>query len=285
MAGRNQGNKNTSSFGLVRWILILICAIVFCGSAAHLLLYAKDKIDSEKEFSKIRESARDLSKLYAQNSDLIGWIQIEDTKIDYPVMQTPDDPEFYLHMDFNKEPSVSGTPFLDSSSVVLPRKAGAESSDAESAADGSSTDGSAADGEEYLLDVTWNWLIYGHNMKFGTMFHDLQEYDSKDFWEDHSTFTFDVYNPETGETDNGTYEIFAVSRSEIKAEDSDAFKYYQYAGYSDEDTFREYVDGVKAESSYDTGITPEFGEQLVTLSTCAYHTDEGRMYIVGRRVD
>ncbi len=252
----DKGNKK--ALGLVSWILIIVCAIVFCGSGAHLLLYSKDKIEAEKEFSKIRESSADLSGLYKQNSDLVGWITVPDTKIDYPVMQTADDPEFYLHRDFNKEYSASGTPFLDAVSVVLP--------------DGDRT-------------VTWNWLIYGHNMKFGTMFHDLQEYDSQEFWEKHKTFTFDVYDPETGKTDTGEYEIFAVSRSNIKAEDSKAFKYYEYAGYTDEEKFDEYVVGVKAESSYDTGITPEFGDQLVTLSTCAYHTKEGRFYIVGHRVN
>ena len=250
--------RKRQPLGLGRWIVIVICAMVFCGSAAHLLLYVKDNLGSEKEFKQLRESARDLSKLYAQNNDLIGWVNVPDTRIDYPVMQTPDDPEFYLHMDFNKEYSASGTPFADALSVILPR----------------------AD-----KNVTWNWLIYGHNMKFGTMFHDLQEYDSQEFWEEHKVFTFDVYDPETGLTDNGKYEIFAVSRSNIKPEDSSAFKYYKYAGFTTEEKFNDYVAGVKAESSYDTGITPEFGDQLVTLSTCAYHTDEGRFYIVGRRVE
>lgn len=261
------GSKsNRQSFGLLRWILILICAIVFCGSAAHLLLYAKDKMDAEKEFGQLRESARDLAALYAQNSDLVGWISVPDTRIDYPVMQTPydppGDPEFYLHRDFKKEYSASGTPFLDVNSIVFPRQ--------------------TEDG--IPLDVTWNWLIYGHHMKFGTMFHDLMEFEDQEFWENHRTFTFDVYVPQTGVTDSGEYEIFAVSRSEIQAEDSDAFAYYEYTGYSDEEMFLEYVAGVKAESCYDTGITPQYGEQIVTLSTCAYHAEEGRFYIAGRRV-
>lgn len=252
-------SKRTGIGNLVSWILIIICAIVFCGSAAHLLLYAKDKMDAEKGFRQIREDRgadpRDLSELYAKNHDLIGWIQIKDTKIDYPVMQTKDEPEYYLHRDFNGAYSASGTPFLDALSITAPKE-----------------------------EVTWNWLIYGHNMKFGTMFHDLQKYDDQKFWEDHKTFSLDIFDPHTGKTDNQTYEVFAVSRSSIKAKDSNAFKYYQYAGRTDEEGFQEYVAGVTAESSYDTGITPAFGDQLVTLSTCAYHTEEGRMYIVGRQV-
>ncbi|MCR5034286.1 MAG: class B sortase [Clostridia bacterium] len=256
MAKKSKGKRQP--IGLVRWIIIIICAMVFCGSAAHLLLYATDKMAAEKDFKELRESVRDLSTVYAQNSDLVGWINVPGTKIDYPVMQTKDDPEFYLHRDFKKESSASGTPFLDAGSTVLPR----------------------SEDEE----VTWNWLIYGHHMKFGTMFHDLMEFEDKKFWEGHKTFTFAVYDPATGKTDNGEYEVFAVSRSKIRAEDSDAFKYYQYAGLTSEEKFNEYVAGVEAESSYDTGITPEFGDQLVTLSTCAYHTKEGRFYVVGRRI-
>ena len=250
--------KKKKPLGLVRWILIIICLIVFAGSGAKLFLYSKDKIEAEKEFSQLRESVLDLSGLFEQNSDFIGWLTVPDTKIDYPVMQTPEDPEYYLHRDFNKDYSASGTPFIDAASAVFPRDD---------------------------KDVTCNWLIYGHNMNFGTMFHDLQEFNSQEFWEDHKTFTFDVYDPATGKTEKGEYEIFAACRSSIKDEGSDAFKYYKCAGITDEEGFNKYVAGVKSESSYDTGITPDYGDQLVTLSTCAYHTKEGRFYIVGRRVE
>jgi len=258
--------------GLGRWILIMICLIVFCGSGAKLLFYALDKINAENDFKQLRESSRDLSELYAQNSDLVGWIHVDDTRIDYPVMQTPEDPEFYLHRDFKKEYSDSGTPFLDAGSVVMPRVVAADDA----------VYGSFAEGE--TLSVTWNWLIYGHHMMYGNMFAGLDKFEDQAFWEEHPVFTFNVYEPETGTTYTADYEIFAVSRSEIKPEDSTAFKYYQYASYIDEETFNEYVAGVKAESSFDTGITPVYGEQLITLSTCAYHVDEGRFYVVGRRV-
>ena len=241
---------------LVERILSIICLIIFCGSAAYLLLYSNDKLDAEKDFGKIRSGTPDLSELYDQNHDLIGWIKVDGTRIDYPVMQTLDDPEHYLHRDFNRDYSESGTPFMDAASIAVPQE-----------------------------NATWNWLIYGHNMKFGTMFHDLQKYDSKEFWEKHSTFSFDVYYSDIGVTEHGEYEIFAAARSMIQSKDSDAFGYYQYAGYTDIESFQEYVKGLKSESLYDTGITPCFGEQLVTLSTCAYHADDGRFYIVGRKIN
>lgn len=243
--------------GLVEAILLMICLIVFCGSTADLLLYSEDKIEAETEFHEIRENARDLSELYEQNHDLIGWVRIEGTRIDYPVVQTPDHPEYYLNRDFSKEYSESGTPFLDARSAAVSK----------------------------YRPVTWNWLIYGHNMKIGTMFHDLLRYNAQDYWEKHRFLMFDVYDPDAGITDHGEYEIFAAARSKIQTKDSDAFSYYRYAGYTDAKSFHEYAEGVRNESLYDTGIVPRFGEQLVTLSTCAYHTSGGRFYIVARRIN
>lgn len=257
-------------FGLGRWIILLICVIVIVGSAGHLLTYVKDKADAEKDFATLR--THNLSELYAQNSDLIGWITVPGTKINYPVMQTPSDPEFYLHRNFSKEYSDSGTPFLDAGSVVMPRVVAADDA----------VYGSVAEGE--TLSVTWNWLIYGHHMMYGNMFAGLDKFENQEFWQEHPLFTLEVYDPTTNTTYTADYEIFAACRSEIRPEDSADFKYYQYASNIDEETFHEYVAGVKAEASYDTGITPQYGEQLVTLSTCAYHVEEGRFYIVGRRI-
>ena len=83
----------------------------------------------------------------------------------------------------------------------------------------------------------------------------------------------------------GTYQIIAACYSKIYDQEDDVFKYYQYAGITDEEQFNEYVAGVKAISGYDTGVTAEYGDQLVTLSTCAYQTEEGRFFIVGKRID
>lgn len=260
--------KKKRQFGTARWILLIICAIVFFGCAGYIGYYFKDKMDAQNNFTQLGE-IRDsgdpgLAELYEKNNDFVGWLKINGTRVDYPVMQTPDNPEYYLHRDFDKKDSVSGTPFLDAGSVVSgPGK-------------------------------TWNWFIYGHNMKFGTMFHDLMKYENKAFWKKHSTFTFDTYSPgQAGNHSQGTanagtteveYEIVAAAYSKIRSKDSTKFKYYQYYSYTDEQTFNEFVAGIKDESLYDTGITPEYGDQLVTLSTCAYQTTNGRFYIVGRRI-
>ena len=269
-----QGEKR-----VLRKILIVICLIVFCGSGYYVFRYVFDNISAEKTLEQIAESKeRGLEEVYAKNDDLVGWVEIEDTKIDYPVMQTAGgsgerDPEFYLHRDFNKESSESGTPFLDSySSIAGATKVLNEKS-----------------GRTHIAgESTWNWLIYGHHMKFGTMFHDLMEFEDKSFWEEHRTFCFDridIGRDGSVSEINEEYEIIAAAYSKIYPDASKAFKYYTYAGDYDEESFDEFLSGIKAEACYDTGISASYGDQLVTLSTCAYHTDNGRFYVVGKRIE
>lgn len=164
-----------------------------------------------------------------------------------------------------------------------------------------------------------NRIVYGHNMKIGTMFHDLIKYDDKDFWEEHKTIEFrhfagDEFSDASGgkyqlkNSTNGTdnqdntdnskttdsngnaeevndiYEIIAAGYSQIYSDDSSAFKYYEYAATYDEETFDEYIQGIKGDSYFDTGLDAEYGDQLLTLSTCAYQTDNGRFYVVAKKV-
>ena len=249
--------------GTGRKIILVICLIVFVGSAGVLLDYFINGAREQNALEDLKGMQTDREDLvtdkgtvigkYADldlaNSDIIGWITVDDTHIDYPVMQTQSDPEFYLHRGFDKEYAVSGVPFMDAASdIFLP---------------------------------TSNFLIYGHNMKNGTMFHDLLEYESRDFFKEHPTFKFDtIYKG-----GQGTYQVIAAGYTQIYPEDSTEFKYYQYAGITTESEFYEYLRGVKSLSSYDTGVTAEYGDQLVTLSTCAYHVENGRFFVVGKRTD
>ena len=181
--------------------------------------------------------------LNRQNPDLFGWVQIEGTPIDYPVMFTPDDPEHYLHRDFNGSYSSSGVPFLDADCKE--------------------------DGNLYL--------VYGHHMKNGSMFATLGKYDSSQYWEEHPVILFDTL------TETGDYEIMAAFYAKVTGAGSGGFQYYDYTDLSDPEVFDEYVSNVKRLSVIDTGITAEYGDRLVTLSTCSYHTSDGRFVVVGRQ--
>ena len=248
---------------LGRKIVFVLCLIVFVGSAGMLLNYfltGMREQSSLEDLAKLKTEREDMKTdkgtvigkyvdLYEANSDIIGWITVDGTKIDYPVMQTQDDPEFYLRRNFQKEHATAGVPFMDASSdIFVP---------------------------------TSNFLIYGHNMKNGTMFKDLLKYDDVEFYKDHKTFKFDtIYKG-----GQGTYQVIAAGYSQIYPEDSDKFKYYQYAGITSRSDFNEYLKGVKELSEYNTGVSAEYGDQLVTLSTCAYHEKNGRFFIVGKRTD
>ena len=183
--------------------------------------------------------------LYEQNKDFYGWISIENTPINYPVMYTPQESEYYLRRDFYKNDSQSGTPFLDG----------------ECQSDGS-----------YLL-------IYGHNMKNNTMFGSLTDYADMSFCKEHSVICFDTCYEQR------VYEVFATFYSQLdKSDEKEVFRYYDYKDLSDSDVFEEYIAQVKAYAIYDTGVNIEFGDQILVLSTCSYHRADGRFVVVAKRV-
>ena len=237
----------------LRKIIFVIALIVFLVSAGYLARYFWIGHQSEQDFKSLRtEDGHDLKALYKENSDLVGWIHIDDTRIDYPVMQTKDDPEFYLRRSFRKEYQEAGTPFMDAYSD---------------------------------MDSSANWIIYGHHMHNGTMFYDLLKYDDDEFYEKHRFIQFDTITNNGKTVEEGTYEVVAVFRSKVFTEDEDVFKYYHYAGIYDEYSYDDYVRNVKALSIRDTGVIPVYDEQLITLSTCEHSQKDGRYVLVARKVD
>lgn len=182
--------------------------------------------------------------LYAKNNDLAGWLFIENTAIDYPVMQCGDD-EYYLHHDFYGNDSKYGCLYVR--------------------------------GKADLADGT-NVIIYGHNMKDGSMFGDLDLYQSADFCREHSTISFDTLYEQR------TYEVIAVFRSQVYDVDEDVFKYYQFYEAHTQEEFDDFYQNIKELSLYDTGVTAQFGDTFLTLSTCAYHVTDGRFVVVAKRV-
>lgn len=125
-------------------------------------------------------------------------------------------------------------------------------------------------------DQSENLVIYGHNMKTGTIFGCLTGYKEADYYTEHPEIEFDtVYG-------DGTYEVFAAFAIDVAADTS--FPYNQYIDM-DEETYNDYVDEVIRRSDVDTGIRPSYGEQLLTLSTCEYSSENGRYVVVARRVE
>ena len=187
----------------------------------------------------------DYKTLYEKNKKLIGWLKIDDTIIDYPVMQTTDN-KYYLEHNFNQEYDKNGSLFLDCSCSVYPRST--------------------------------NLIIYGHHMKSGQMFGQLQKYAKESYYEKHTTIQFDTIY------EKGTYEIMYVFRSQVYNEDDLVFKYYQFINANSETEFDSYMEEMAALSLYDTGVTASYGDSLLTLSTCDNSQKDGRFVVVARKV-
>lgn len=183
------------------------------------------------------------AQLYQQNPDMVGWIKIEGTAIDYPVMHTPADPEKYLHVNFEGVYSYPGVPFVDAACTM--------DSD--------------------------NLLIYGHNMPNGTMFRSLMQYQQKNFWQNHPAIVFNTLYEEQ------EYEVLAAFYDRVYYKTEDVFKFYQFIDPETEEEFDEGIAQFKEKALYDTGVNAEYGDRLITLVTCAYHTDHGRFVVVARR--
>lgn len=183
--------------------------------------------------------------LYEKNPELIGWIKIDDTLIDYPVMQTTDN-TFYLNHDFHKQTDANGSIFLDTACNAV------EQSD--------------------------NMILYGHHMRSGNMFGTLNKYADQSYYEKHKYITFDTLY------EKGTYEVMYVFRSKVYSEDEITFKYYQFIDASSEAEFHSAMNSMEKMSLYDTGVTASYGDRLLTLSTCDYHETKGRFVIVAKKV-
>ena len=185
-------------------------------------------------------------KLFSQNKSLIGWIKIDDTNIDYPVMQTVNN-EYYLDHNYNQQYDKNGSIFLDKD-----------------------------------CDITnpgCNMIIYGHHMKSGKMFGNLQLYSNREYYEKHPYIQFDTIYEE------GRYQIMYVFRSRIYNEDEIVFKYYQFFEASTPEEFDSHMNEMANLSLYDTGVRATYGDKLITLSTCDNSEQDGRFVVVAKKIN
>ena len=183
--------------------------------------------------------------LLNKNKRLIGWVKIDDTNIDYPVMQTTDN-EYYLDHNLNQEYDKNGSIFMDKDCDVL--------------------------------KPSTNLILYGHHMKSGQMFGGLSLYSDQSYYEKHPCIQFDTIY------EKGLYEIMYVFRSRVYSEDEIVFKYYQFIDAQSEQEFDSYMNDMEGMSLYNTGVTAQYGDRLLTLSTCDYQEKNGRFVVVAKKV-
>lgn len=243
---------------MIKSILLIVCIVVFGFSLYKIVSYYYEGYQSEKQYSELKEQIvvdkdREMSfyekykQLLNENSDMVAWLTIEDTKIDYPVMLTPQDEEFYLRRNFNKEYEFRGTPFFNANAN--------------------------------LEDPDDNMIIYAHNMDDGTMFGALRKYTKKDYYDSHKIIQLDsIYG-------KSEYEIFAVFKTVDNQSHELFIDYYRFFNAANKEHFDEQIQKYKRASFYETGITPEYGDELLTLSTCEYSNENGRLVVVARKVE
>lgn len=242
-------------------LFIGLFGITVLTSIAFLWMYAAQSIQQAHLYSNLaavrtqdtqqeiasQSSVQPTSRnLYLENPDMVGWIRIDGTDIDYPVMQRVDEPNYYLKHDFAGRYADYGCPFMQADCDAL----------------------APSD----------NLIIYGHNMKDGSMFADLAKYRSKDFWQAHKTVWFDT------ELGSSAYEIFAVIHTTVQADAADAFPFYWFVDAASPEEFADYVSACKARALYETGVSAQYGDKLLTLSTCDNITDNGRWLVIAKRI-
>lgn len=233
-------------------ITMLLLLAVFLLSSYKIADYYIQANKSAVEFNRLYDMISSVTPgapygekykaLKEKNPDFVGWISVDGTNISYPVMQSKDRPDFYLRRNFDGQYSYYGTPYAE---------------------------------EECDVGVSDNTVIYGHNMKNGTMFSALDDYASEEFFQTHRYINFDTPD------EPGKYEIFAVFK--ISA-DSNDFAYHKFSNAANAQEFEKYVTECRARALYDTGVTAEFGDKLITLSTCEYTYQNGRLVIVAKRI-
>ncbi len=256
-----------------RRLLVILCSVVAVGCFGYFGVYSffveRNEMDYES-LSRLKgnsaltgslfhgvtihyteeeevelEVLEEYQTLYNKNKKLIGWLKIDDTIIDYPVMQTVNN-EYYLDHNFNQEYDKNGSLFLDKDCDVVRRNT--------------------------------NLIIYGHHMKSGKMFGSLNSYSNEEYGKKHALIQFDTIY------EKGTYEVMYVFRSRIYNEDEVVFKYYQFLDAASEAEFNSNMQEMAALSLYDTGVTARYGDELLTLSTCDSSETDGRFVVVAKRV-
>ena len=206
---------------------------------------ANNDFTLHKQAVRLPDVLDEYKTLYQKNKKLIGWLKIDDTLIDYPVMQTSDN-EYYLDHNYNQEYDKNGSLFLDCDCSAYPQST--------------------------------NLIIYGHHMKSGQMFGGLQKYAKESYAQKHSTIQFDTIY------EKGTYQVMYVFRSQVYNENDIVFKYYQFIEANSEEEFNSYMREMEAVSLYDTGVTASFGDSILTLSTCDYSQEDGRFVVVAKKI-
>lgn len=217
--------------------IVLTLIIVIC--AYKIIHQLKEYNDADKVYNLIREEKEESDNLFEKNIDYRGWIKIDNTNINYPILQGQDNEE-YLYKDINNEYIVSGSIFMN-----------------------------------YLNNGfdDQNTVLFGHNMKNGTMFANLKKYKEEDFFYNNNDIEIDLSNGEYLK-----YKVFSVYITDINDN-------YTKTSFEDKDEYKEFLERIKNKSIYKSDISVNENDKIITLSTCSYEFDDARLVVTGKLID
>ena len=257
MAKETKNNKKIKKIAIIILSVVLICSVVSIIAIKYIeYIHNKIQIEVSKVLETIEipqeeiteqktERMLQVSELKKENAEIVGWLEIEGTNINYPVLQGINN-DYYLTHNYKHEKVSGGSLFLDTS---------------------------------YDFSIpSSNLLIYGHRNKKGLLFEDLIKYKQEEFYKQHTTIRF------TTEEADDTYEIIAVFNSRVYYQnEKNVFRYYFFVNAENKEEYEAFVTNSKKVSLYETGVTAEYGEQLLTLSTCDYSQKNGRFVVVAKK--
>lgn len=201
----------------------------------------------QEELTEPPEVLEEYKSYYEQNPDMVGWIKIEGTNIDYPVMQSStEEYEYYLKHSFNKEEDKNGTPFVDARNNIWNRDT--------------------------------NLVIYGHNMRSGLMFGTLKNYLEEDFRLEHPTIQFDTIY------EKANYQVIGVCLAKVEYQDETVFRYYNFLNAENEIEFNDYIAQIQQMEVLGLNLNTTYGDELLTLSTCNSYIEDGRMFVIAKKI-
>ncbi|CUO16702.1 MULTISPECIES: class B sortase [Clostridium] len=217
--------------------IVLTLIIVIC--AYKIIHQLKEYNDADKVYNLIREEKEESDNLFEKNIDYRGWIKIDNTNINYPILQGQDNEE-YLYKDINNEYIVSGSIFMN-----------------------------------YLNNGfdDQNTVLFGHNMKNGTMFANLKKYKEEDFFYNNNDIEIELSNGQYLK-----YKVFSVYITDINDN-------YTKTSFEDKDEYKEFLERIKNKSIYKSDISVNENDKIITLSTCSYEFDDARLVVTGKLID
>lgn len=255
----------------VRLGVTAVLFAVFAVSLFYIIKYYADSYMSLKTNDELRnlrsfvtqsatssEDPNSFSALIDRNSDIMGWLTVPGTNIDYPVVQTKGTENAenkYLHTDFDGKESKDGTLFFDR--------------------------------RNSFDTLSQNTIIYGHNMKDGQMFAQLEKYERKSgtdylgFYNKNPLIRLDTLE------EHLVYKIFAVFVTSADYSVTDSF-YYLDTDFESDAKFEEFIDGVNKRNFLKTKVDVKSTDKILTLSTCDYayprspDGDHARLVVIGR---